>query len=178
MSWRIWNLSLTWSPPNMLLFIGVILWNVERILYNTYQSLTQGAAEILISILNNPFEDSMFHTRWSESLEILTHRGTNSLKKNSHSPTPNQNVNLLSQRHPSEVFFSYPNQKSSYNEMILKLQSIYVSSLQWILWICLYQTNSKMHSPNQLRRVQTQGLLSEKKMKGSCVGIFSFLHLI
>ena len=164
----------------MLLFIGVIIWNVERILYYTRadsQSQTQCAAEILTSILNNPYEDATFHTRWSESLEILTHRGTNSFK-NSHSRTPNQNLNLLSQRHPSEVFFSYPNQKSSYDEMILKLQSIYVSSLQWILWICVYQTNSKMHSPNQLRRVQTQGLLSEKKMKGSCVGIFSFLHLI
>ena len=69
----------------MLLFIGVIIWNVERILHYTYQSLTQCAAEILTSISNNPYEDSTFHTRWSESLEILTHRGTNSLKKNSHS---------------------------------------------------------------------------------------------
>ena len=41
----------------------------------------QCAAEILTSILNNPDEDAMFPTRWSESLEILTHRGTNSLKK-------------------------------------------------------------------------------------------------
>ena len=68
----------------MLLFIGVIIWNVERILHYTRadsQSQTQCAAEILTSILNNPYEDATFHTRWSESLEILTHRGTNSLKK-------------------------------------------------------------------------------------------------
>ena len=45
------------------------------------QSQTQCAAEILTSILNNPYEDATFHTRWSESLEILTHRGTNSLEK-------------------------------------------------------------------------------------------------
>ena len=51
MSWIIWNLSLKWSPTNMLLFIGVIIWNVV--------------------------------TR----------------------ATPNQNLNLLSQRYPSEVFF-------------------------------------------------------------------------
>ena len=89
----------------MLLFIGVIIWNVERILYYTYQSLTQCAAEILTSILNNPYEDATFHTRWSESLEILTHRGTNSLKKTLTRVTPNQDLNLLSQRHPSEVFF-------------------------------------------------------------------------
>ena len=50
-------------------------------------------------------KDATFHTRWSESLEILTHRGTNSLKKTLTRVTPNQNLNLLSQRHPSEVFF-------------------------------------------------------------------------
>ena len=68
----------------MLLFIGVIIWNVERILYYTQadsQSQTQCAAEILTLILNNPYEDATFHTRWRESLEILTHRGTNSLEK-------------------------------------------------------------------------------------------------
>ena len=130
----------------------------------------------LTSILNTPYEDAMFHTRWSESLEISTHPGP-TLKKNSHSRTPNPNLNLHSQRHPSKVFFSCPNQKSSYNEMILKFQSIYVSSLQWILRICFFQTNFKMHSPNQLRRVQTQGLLSENKVKGSCDEIFSFLYL-
>ena len=89
----------------MLLFIGVIIWNIERILYYTYQSLMQCAAENLTSILNTPYEDATFHTRWSESLEISTHPGPNSLKKNSHSRTPNQNLNLLSQRHPSKVFF-------------------------------------------------------------------------
>ena len=86
----------------------MIIWNVELILYYTRldsQSQTQCAAEILTSILNNPYEDAMFHTRWSESLEILTHRGTNSLKKTLTRVTPNQNLNLLSQRHPSEVFF-------------------------------------------------------------------------
>jgi len=160
----------------MLLFIGVIIWNVERILY---QSLTQCAAEILTSILSNPY---IWRCYVSHSLEWkfgnLNASRDKLFKINSNLRTPNQNLNLLSQRHPSEVFFSYPNQKSSYDEMILKLQSIYVSSLQWILWICVYQTNSKMHSPNQLQRVKTQGLLPEKKMKGSCVGIFSFLHLI
>ena len=98
----------------MLLFIGVIIWNVERILYYTRadsQSQTQCAAEILTSILNNPYEDATFHTRWSESLEILTHRGTNSLKKTLTRVTPNQNLNLLSQRHPSEVFFFLPKSK-------------------------------------------------------------------
>ena len=68
----------------MLLFIGVIIWNVERILYYTRadsQSQTQCAAEILTAILNNPYEDAPFHSHWSESLEILTHRGTNSLKE-------------------------------------------------------------------------------------------------
>ena len=40
------------------------------------------------------------------------------LKKNSHSHTPNQNLNLVSQRHPSKVFISYPYQKSSYDPQI------------------------------------------------------------
>ena len=62
----------------MLLFIGVIIWNVERILYYTYQSQTQSAAEILTLILNTPYEDATFHARWSESLEISTHPGPNS----------------------------------------------------------------------------------------------------
>ena len=70
----------------MLLFIGVIIWNIERILYcsierilyYTYQSLTQCAAVILTSILNTPYEDATFHTHWSESLEISTHPGPNS----------------------------------------------------------------------------------------------------
>ena len=91
----------------MLLFMGVIIWNVERILYYTRadsQSQTQCTAEILTSILNNPYEDATFQICWSESLEISTHPGPNSLKKNSHSRTPNQNLNLLSQRHPSKVF--------------------------------------------------------------------------
>ena len=65
----------------MLLFIGVIIWNVERILYYTRAPIVQCAAEILTSILNNPYEDATFHTRWIEGLEILMHRGTNSLKK-------------------------------------------------------------------------------------------------
>ena len=166
----------------MLLFIGVIIWNVERILYYTRadsQSQTQCAAEILTSILNNPYERCYVSHSLEWKFGNLNASRDKLFEKNSHSRAPNPNLNLLSQRHPSEVFFfSYPNQKSSYDEMILKLQSIYVSSLQWILWICVYQTNSKMHSPNQLRRVQTQGLLSKKKMKSSCVRIFSFLHLI
>ena len=65
----------------MLLFIGVIIWNVERILYYTYQSLTQCAAVILTSTLNTPYEHATFHTCWSESLEISTHPGPNSFKK-------------------------------------------------------------------------------------------------
>ena len=51
----------------MLLFIGVIIWNVEHILYHTYQSMTQCAAEILTSILNTPYEDAIVH--WSDHLE-------------------------------------------------------------------------------------------------------------
>ena len=45
----------------MLLFIGVIIWNVERILYYTYQSLMQCAAVILTSILNTPYEHAFGH---------------------------------------------------------------------------------------------------------------------
>ena len=73
--------------------------------HDTHMAMLLTVAEILTSILNNAYEDATFHTRWSESLEILTHQGTNSLKKTLTRVTPNQHLNLLSQRHPSEVFF-------------------------------------------------------------------------
>ena len=70
---------------NMLLFIGAINWSIGCILCNTlanHQSQTQYAAENLSLILNTPYEDAMFHIRWSESLEISLHPEANSLKKN------------------------------------------------------------------------------------------------
>ena len=84
----------------MLLFIGVIIWNVERILYYTYQSLTQCAAEILTSILNTPYEDATFTLVGVKVWKSQLIQGQ-TLKRNSYSRTLNQ--------------------KSSYDEMILKL---------------------------------------------------------
>ena len=52
---------------------AIVHWSDHLERYYTYQSLTQCAAEILTSILNTPYEDATFHTRWSESLEILMH---------------------------------------------------------------------------------------------------------
>ena len=55
MNWRIWNLDLKESTTDFLLFIRVIIWNVEHILYYAwadYQSQMQCAAEILTYILN------------------------------------------------------------------------------------------------------------------------------
>ena len=129
----------------------------------------------LTSILNNPYEDATFHTRWSESLEILTHRGTNSLKKTLTRVTPNQKLNLLSQRHPSEVFFSYPNQKRSYDEMILNLQSIHVSSLQWIFEFACMKLISRCILQINCEEYKHRDCCSERRWKVVVLGYFLFL---
>ena len=84
--------------------------NLERWMHNVLQPNRFPIADAVCS-WNFHLDLKYFLWRCYVSLSLeWKFRNLNSsraklLKKNSHSRTPNQNLNLLSQRHPSEVFF-------------------------------------------------------------------------